>query len=117
MATILKPLEPPYEIFELLPGETRRFRALKYEVGLITIHPRWPGAPPEKTVKAVRVHTDVESKPVFPHYWDITAGTLVPQVLTVLVQADVPRRRAVIEVTKIGAAPKARFSVRLIAIE
>jgi len=107
----LKELEPPYEILELKPGETVSFTVLDWQLGKMTIHPRWPGAPSEKVVRAVRVFVPKEEKPLFPHYWDITAGTLVPQIYTLLREARVPPNRVKITITKVGAAPKARFSV------
>jgi len=107
----LPELEPPYEILELKPGETKAITVIDWQLGKMTIHPRWPGAPPEKTVRAIRLFVPREEKPLFPHYWDITAGTLVPQVWTILREARVPPNKVVLEITKVGAAPKARFSV------
>ena len=107
----LKELEPPYEILELKPGETKTFTVIDWQLGKITIHPRWPGAPKEKTVRAIRLFVPPEEKPLFPHYYDATAGTLVPQLWTILREAGVPPNRVVLTITKVGAAPKARFSV------
>jgi len=81
----LKELEPPYEILELKPGETVSFTVVDWQLGKMTIHPRWPGAPKEKVVRAVRV--------------------------LLLREARVPPNRVKITITKVGAAPKARFSV------
>ena len=107
----LEVLEPPYEILELKPGESKTITVIDWQLGQMTIHPRWPGAPKEKTVRAIRLFVPEEEKPLFPHYWDVTAGTLVPQLWTILREARVPPNRVVLEITKVGAAPKARFSV------
>ena len=107
----LKLLEPPYEILELKPGESKTITVVDWELGKIVIHPRWPGAPKEKVVMAVRMHVPKEEKKLFPYYWDATAGTLVPQLYTILREAGVPPNRVKLTITKVGAAPKARFSV------
>lgn len=112
----LKELPPPYEILELKPGEEKRITVVDFEFGKIRIHPRWPGAPKEKWVRCVRLHVPKEEKKYFPFYWDATAGTLVPQLLTILKETGVPSRIVRIGIRKIGMAPKARFSVSLLEI-
>ena len=109
-------LPEPYEILELAPEEERVITVVDWELGRMLIHPRWPGAPAEKWVRAVRMHVPREEKPLFPHYWDATAGTLVPQLWTILREARVPPNRARIRIKKVGAAPKARFSVSLLEV-
>ena len=112
----LPELPPPYEILELKPGETRRLTVVRWGIGRAVIHPRFPGAPREKTVRVIRMWVPEEEKPLYPHYWDATAGTLVPQLYAILRDVGVPPHKAVIEITKVGAPPKARFSVRLVEV-
>jgi len=107
----LKDLEPPYEILELKPGETKSLTVVDWQLGKMKISPRWPGAPAEKVIRAIRLFVPKEEKPTFPHYFDATAGTLVPQLYTILREAGVPPRTIRLEITKIGSPPKARFSV------
>jgi len=109
-----KVLEPPYEILELAHCEEIVLRPVDWETGRFTFHPTW--MPPErmKTVTAVRVHVSREDKPLFPHYWDITAGTLVPQVMALLT-AGVPEGYG-IRIHAVGTAPKKRFEVSLVKV-
>jgi len=113
----LRTLPPPYEILELAPNEEKCFTVIDWELGKMVIHPRWPGAPKEKVVLGCRLHTPKEDKPLFPHYWDVTASTLVPQVYTILKAARVPPNKVRLCIKKIGVAPKARFQVRLVPLE
>jgi hypothetical protein len=64
-----------------------------------------------KTVLALRIHLDPKDKPTFPHYYDLTAGTLVPQVLALLAKGIPPGYG--IKIHAIGVAPKKRFEVSL----
>ena len=113
----LKELPPPYEILELEAEEERCFTVVQWEYGKIVIHPRWPGAPEKKVVRCIRMHVEERDKPLFPHYWDATASTLVPQLLAILSKVGVPPHKARICIKKIGVAPKARFQVRLVRVE
>jgi len=109
MERVVKRLEPPYEIFELADGESRTMRVEKWVRGLMTIRPRYAGAPPEKEVEALRVWVPPEIKPEFPHYWDITAGRLRAQLLPILKAPGFEKLE--ITVTKRGVAPRAYFEV------
>ena len=109
MERVVERLEPPYEIFELADGESRTMRVETWQLGLMTIHPRYPGAPKEKTVEALRLHVPAEVKPTFPHYWDITAGRLRAQLLPILRAPGFEKLE--ITVTKRGVAPRAYFEV------
>jgi hypothetical protein len=130
----VKRLEPPYEIFDIEPCQTVRMSPLKFEIGTIVIHPRWVGAPPEKEVTAIRIWvTEAEkreqlralkwipggggptpggSQEVVLPYWDITSARLRVSLLQVIerVIAD----RSTLEIHKVGRAPRAFFSVRVI---
>jgi len=105
----LKELPPPYEIFEFEPCTPAYFKVVDYEIGKITIHPRWPGAPPAKTVIAVRLHVDPETKPFYPHYWDITPSRLVYQLAGMLIKG-IPKGK-VLKIHRDIPGPKAHFSV------
>jgi len=107
-------LEPPFEILELAHCESVILRPVQFETGRFTFHPRWMPPGEVKTVLAVRVHVPPEDKPLFPHYWDITAGTLVPQVLTLLTRG-VPEGYG-IRIHAVGTAPKKRFEVSLVPV-
>ena len=112
----LPELPPPHEILELEPCKPFKLTVIRYELGKMVIKPRWPGAPPEKVVAALRVHVPEEEKKLFPYYYDLTPSTLVPQVLTILAAYPIPPRKAVLEIHKVGVAPKARFSVKLVEV-
>ena len=105
----VKTLTPPYEIFEFVPAHPEYFKVVNYEIGMITIHPRWAGAPPSKQVLAVRLHVDPSTKPYYPHYWDITPSRLVHQLSSLLVQGVPPGMWLRIERDIPG--PKAHFAV------
>jgi len=111
----LTPLPPPYEIFEFAPCEPVWFHVVAYEFGRIEIAPRWPGAPPRKTVAALRLHMHEEFKPFTPRYWDITPSRLVYALLPFLQAKE--HERAYIEVHRTVAGPRARFSIRLVPFE
>ena len=109
-------LEPPFEILELEPEEEKVLTVIDYKIGKAIIHPRWAGAPEEKLVKMIRLYVPPEEKPLFPHYWDVAARTLVAQLEKVLQEADVPRHKVRIRIKKVGKAPKARFLVQVLAV-
>ncbi len=105
----LKTLPPPYEIFEFKPCEPAYFKIIDYEIGKITITPKWPGAPPSKTIVAIRLHVDPKTKPLFPHYWDITPSRLVYQLAGMLIRG-IPEDKW-LRVHRDVPGPKAHFSV------
>jgi len=105
-------LEGPYDILEMVDGEVREFTVLRWEEGDIVIHPRWPGAPPRKVVKGVRVYVRREDKPLGAPYWDITPGTLVVTLKEIFATQPGPPWR--IRIRKVGEAPKARFEVQFL---
>ena len=105
----LKPLPPPYEIFEFEPCTPAYFRIVSYEIGKIVIQPKYPGAPPQKEVVAIRLHVDPETKKYFPHYWDITPSRLVYQLIGLLTQG-IPENMW-LKIHRDVPGPKAHFSV------
>jgi len=109
-----KELVGPYEILELAAGETIILRPVSYETGRFTFHPRWMAPGGLKTVLAVRIHVRPEDKPTFPHYYDVTAATLVPQVLALLT-AGIPEGYGV-RIRAVGTAPEKRFEVGLVPV-
>jgi hypothetical protein len=107
-------LDPPYEIFEFQPARPARFIVTGFKVGRIRISPRWPGAPPEKEVVAVRLFIDPKTKPTYPPYWDITPSRLVHQLAGMLA-AGIPAGMA-LEIERDIPGPKAHFSVRWVPV-
>ena len=104
-------LASPVELIDLQDGESKTFRVLSWEKAPLTIRP--PHRPEGKTITAIRVHVPAEDKPTFPHYWDLTATTLVAQMEPQLKRPDLPRLRFTILAQGIG--PKKRFSVETVA--
>lgn len=102
-------IESPFEIFELVDGETRELIIKEWEEGRAVIHPK-PELKP-KEVKILRVHVPPEIKPLFPYYWDITSTTLIAQLKPYLEKPDFAKYKYII--TKYGVAPKARFSLKV----
>lgn len=101
-------LQSPVELLELQDGQSQSFRALRYDKGTLTIHPvRTPGV--EKVVTALRVHVPTEDKPLFPHYWDLTATTLIAQLEPHLQRPDLSRIR--FKITARGISVRKRFEV------
>ena len=129
-----KRLEPPYEIFDIEPCQTVKMSPLKFEIGTIIIHPRFVGAPPEKEVTAIRVWvpeaekreqlrtlkwipggggpTAGEGQEIVLPYWDITSGRLRTSMLQIIERTIADR--ATFEIHKVGRAPRAFFSLRVI---
>ncbi len=103
-------LPGPYEILELGDGGSLTTTILKSEEGEMTINPRDGRSP--KTIQVVRVHVPPETKPLFPGYYDLTSSTLVAQ-LKPLLSTLVGNSRQV-RITKVGVAPRARFTVEVI---
>lgn len=108
----LPQIPPPHEILELADGQEIVFTVQDYMVGRMTIEPRWPGAPKEKTIVAIRVFVPPEEKPVGPPYWDITPSTLVFQLLSIL--PNIEKGRTKIRIKAFGERPRKRFMVEVI---
>ena len=109
----LKFLDPPYEIFEFEPCTPAYFKVVDYQVGKITITPRWPGAPKEKVVIAIRLYLDPYTKKYFPKYWDITPSRLVYQLASILT-AGIPDGMW-LKIHRDVAGPKAHFLVQWVS--
>jgi hypothetical protein len=100
------PLPGPLEILEMGDGEVRTLAVVGWETGAVTLT---PVGRLTKTVLGVRLHVRPDSKGMFPFYWDLTAATLVAQVIPTM-EAH-PGQGVILEVTKSGVAPKARYGV------
>ena len=111
----LEVLPPPYEILETEPCTNYYIKVVDYKIGKITITPRWPGAPPAKTVVAVRLYTTPDWKKYFPHYWDITPARLVYQLIGLLAKG-IPDGY-VLKIHRDIPGPKAHFSVEWVLEE
>ena len=109
MEPAVKKLESPFDILDLKDGESTTIRVERWERGLMTIHPRYAGAPPEKEIQALRVWLFKEYKPYFPPYKDITAGKLIGQLIPILESPGSENLEIII--TKRGFPPKAIFQV------
>lgn len=108
----LRPLPPPYEIFEFIPQQPVRFDVVKWEIGTMMIKPRYTATSEMKKIIAIRLHVTPESKPYFPHYWDLTPTRLVYQLAGLLPQG-IPEGY-VIQITRDIPGPKAHFSVEFV---
>jgi len=105
-------LDPPYEIYEFQPCKPATFKITTYKIGKMTIVPRWPGAPPQKTIIAIRLHVDPKTKQAYPYYWDITPSRLVHQLASLLIQG-IPEGMA-LRIHRDIPGPRAHFSVEWI---
>jgi len=111
----LPELPPPMEIFELTACEEIIMHIVGYDLGKTVIVPRWPGAPPRKTVACLRVHMHPDFKPVYPRYWDFTPKRLVYALLPLLRARE--HERNYIAVHRTVPGPAAHYSIRLIPFE
>jgi len=103
-------LPGPYEVFEIAENETRCFHVTKYEIGTVTIQPRYPGAPRRKQVEAIRVHVLPGEKPYIPLYWDITQRHLVAYLKPLL--PKIVREKLKVCITAVLTKPGVRASKR-----
>jgi hypothetical protein len=110
----LKPLPGPYEILELADGQSLEFTILRYEIGSLTIHPRWMPPGSEKAIRAMRVYVKREDKPVGVDYWDLTSQLLVAHLQGIL--GSVPKLPVRVRVKAFGWAPKKRFTVEVLKV-
>jgi len=107
----LETLQGPYEFLELVDGQPKTFHPTRWELGKAQTRPPWK---PEGTLvwnEIIRLHLPRTEKPLFPHYFDFGAKTLVPQLKAVLPQANI--QGVGITITAVGSGPKKRFSVSL----
>lgn len=102
-------LPGPYEILELPNAQTVELLITGRELGDIIIHPRGQAGVTEKIIRVMRVHLAPGSKTVGPPYWDLTAGTLIAQLLPLIPPA--PEKPVRVRILATGVAPAKRFTV------
>jgi len=107
-----KLLPEPYEILELRDGASVTLKASGYVVGQMRIKPRYPGAPAEKVIGALRLQLPAGVKPVGPPFWDVTSQTLIAQLKPHL--DDLVRSGREFRITAHGEAPRKRFTLELL---
>lgn len=105
----LEPLDRPYEILDMVGGSTKVLTVERYRVGSMVIRPRRSGI--AKDIVALRVWVGPEDKSLYPDWYDVTAQTLIPQLLPHLESAA--GRPVRFTVDKFGDGPRARFRVRV----
>lgn len=103
-------LKAPMEIFEIEDGQSISFHVVNWELDKTVIHP--PHAPAGKVVDTIRVHLPESEKPLFPHYYDMPAVSLVAQLLPFLERPNFRDRTYTI--TAFGVAPKKRFRLEVV---
>jgi|SRR6266496_1604633 len=104
------PVSPPYDILELRPEGELVTRVTQFEVGPVPITPRDQRAP--KVVQAVRLYVPPEDKQTEPPYWDVTAQTIRPALLTLAPLAIAQKRY--LKLHKYGDGAGARFAAELL---
>lgn len=104
----LPEINEPFEMMELLDGQSITLDIGKWELGKTTIQPR--DGRPAREVPVLRAHVPETQKPTLPHYWDITSKHLVTGLLGFL-ERDPPGRWR-FTVTKRGSGPAARFTLQ-----
>ncbi len=124
-------LPKPYEILELADGQRVTFHVKGWEQGTIRIFPNdWEGRvltmlarkqinevtaqdyrTNGKPITALRVVVPKEEMPPGKMYWDITATTLVAQMLPTLQRPDFKDKA--FTVTAHGIAPAKRFTLEV----
>lgn len=107
----LPELPGPYEILELRDKESIVLRIRDWRLGIMRIHPRVAGAPPEKVVKVLRLYVPRDLKVTGPDYYDVTSQTLIYQLLPFLQTPDF--RTKTFKITAHGIAPRKRFTVEV----
>ena len=124
-------LPKPYEILELADGQKMTFHVKGWEQGTIRIFPKdWEGRVQVmigrgqisedlareyrqngKPIDALRVVVPREEMPPGKMYWDITATTLIAQILPSLQRPDFKEKTFM--VTAHGIAPAKRFTLEV----
>ena len=105
----LPELPPPYEIYEFQPATPAYFKVTDFKIGRMVITPRWPGAPPTKTIVGIRLYVAPETKPYYPPYWDLTPSRLVHQLAGMLTHKL--ERAMWLKIERDVPGPRAHFSV------
>jgi hypothetical protein len=101
------PLLGPFEVFDIPSNAPRSLTVSKWQLGSMWIKPR--DSRPPRQVVALRVWVSTEDKPLYPDYYDMTAQTLVPQIVPLLEAS--PGKPVRLTITKFGEGPTGRFMV------
>lgn len=104
-------LPEPFEILELADGQTVELRIVEATRGAMTIRPRYPGAPAEKVIAALRLQLAPGVKTVGPSYFDVTSQTLIAQLIPYLDRLK--REQLPFKITAHGLGPRKRFTVEI----
>ena len=102
----------PYEFWDLASGEKRRIKVSGWEAGDVTIQPRDGIQLAPKVVPALRLHLWPGFKATVPNYWDITSQLLMATLKPMLQSGKLADKT--LEITKIGVAPRARFTLAVL---
>jgi len=106
----LEVIPEPYELLDMVDGQTVTLRILSHSQGKVFINPR-DGRDP-KWVPCLRVAIPAEDKATIPLYWDITSKHLIAGLLGYLDGGD--GQRYSFKITKHGKPPMARFTLEAI---
>jgi hypothetical protein len=107
------PLLPgPYEILDLKEGESVLIHPMKWVNGRVIIHPRYPGAPAEKEIVAIRLFVPREEKPFGAPYWDLTSQTLRASLEPVL--DEIVKNGWGLKLIARGTGPAKRYSFQIV---
>lgn len=101
-------LAGPFEILELADGQVIAFSVVRWELGEMTIVPRWPGAA-AKEIRVLRLWVSPGDKPIGLSYWDITSQTAIAQIVPLLQAPPGPPWK--VQLRAYGVAPRKRFTV------
>jgi len=104
-------LAPPFELLDLPDGGELVTRVTAWDQDRATIKPA--RAPQGVEVPIVRLHVPPADKPTAPPWWDVTATTLQPALVAAL--PAVVQGGRWIRIRKQGIAPRARFSLEVLA--
>ncbi len=102
----------PYELLDLYDGESMNLEISSFQKGVMTIHPKYAGAPAEKTIPVLRVHVKEVSKQLPPMYYDITSKTLIAQIEPHLLAGGFEAR--IFKITRFGTGPRTRYRMELL---
>lgn len=100
----------PFEFLELQDGQSQSFSVLEWGKGRATVTPT--ERPQGKEITVIRVAVPPQDKPTFPHYWDLSASTLVAQIEPHLRRPDLAGLR--FTVTARGIGLKKRFQLDVV---
>lgn len=103
-------LSGPMEFLKLLDGRSVEFTVLRYEEG--EGEANLPRPRPDGKVPVLRVHVKPTDRPMFPPYWDITAGR-AKLSLRPMNNPNVHLGKRV-KLTKHGVEPASAFTVDIV---